>query len=302
MSFLTGTTSPMQIQMYQNNLYYSRNNGQLSHIDLSTNAVNNNIFTFFNYNSSVFAMYNTYVYYMHINGSIAMGQLINNTFTLISNSAYSSTDPGFVAALINPSRTAYYSMNVSNSYLYVSYSGYDHPKAGIIRAKINPDGTLTNVNPAFIQLSANQSAKSIRATTTNVYMIIGDTISNYTIDGTLVSTNWSNASLSYPQSIEIYGPYMYVGDANTIQQINLADGTIHNATWVNYNNAYFNSLYVYNDTLVAAVNTYNLINKYTLPPLPIINLCFIGETPIMTDQGTFPICQITEKHTIQQNP
>lgn len=300
--FLSGLVNPSHFEIYQNNFYYtsSGNTSPIHKLDLSTNIVTD-LRTIGSYGNPCFSLYNSYIYYM--SGDIGYGQIVNNVFTVINNSAYSQTDPSFIAACINPGRNGYGNMHIFNSYLYLTYMNYDNNSTGVIRAYINPDGSLTNINPLFINLSpAYIGALSyIHVTTTNIYICppYGGNIRIYNINGTLISNNWSNAILNTPRSMSVYGAYMYIGDYTGIKQINIADGTINNATWAVIDTAY--SSYVYNNKLLVASNNTITIKQYTLPPIPVTNVCFIGSTPIITDQGIFPIYQITEKHTIQQN-
>jgi hypothetical protein len=121
-----------------------------------------------------------------------------------------------------------------------------------------------------------------------------------------VVTEWASG-LNGPFGLAIYESNMYVSNfcGEKISQINLSNGNIINSNWATGLESPM-GLVVYNSHLYVTNLCNETISKFALkktPDIPIANICFPANTPILTDQETIAISKINpNKHTINNKP
>jgi hypothetical protein len=108
--------------------------------------------------------------------------------------------------------------------------------------------------------------------------------------------HWSLSTVFGAYGLTIYGDYLYVAcleseeiQGNTIVQIRLENGSVINPFYYIDENGPLDLL-IHNDYMYVSNNIGN-IRQYDFPVV-ISNICFTGNTPILTDQGYIPIYKI----------
>jgi hypothetical protein len=118
-------------------------------------------------------------------------------------------------------------------------------------------------------------------------------------DGSVTKLNWTTG-LNEPFDLVVNNNNIYVSNflSNNISEINLSNGNISNFNWKTGLSSPM-GLALYNSTLYIANLDSGSISKKTVTNVPVANICFLGNTPILTDQGTVVISKINpNKHTI----
>jgi len=217
----------------------------------------------------------------------------------------SITDLNWASGLANgPAGLAIY-----GSYLYVAIYGSDEGVNTKISKISLDDGSIINAD----WITGLNGPLDLVIDGSYMYVSnLGDfsvddrnTISKINIDtGSIVDMLWATG-FSGPAGLAIYDWHIYVSNYSSttgyISKISLVDGSITDLNWASDLTSQALFLTVYNSDLYASYIVGNTISKFALITYPISNICFIANTPVLTDQGNIPIEKIKAGiHTIQK--
>jgi hypothetical protein len=135
----------------------------------------------------------------------------------------------------------------------------------------------------------------------------GTTISRINLDTGDVNYSWATG-LFAPSGLVVYESYLYVSSFyyGNIYKISLTDGSIIDPVWANglygpTSITIYNSIFYVTNYLGGSVS--QIIYVPPVPPIPVSDICFPANTPVITDQGIIAIDKIDiEKHTIRGKP
>lgn len=227
--------------------------------------------------------------------NIGLMSSFDTTITQIRLSDGVITAPTWATGLNGPAGLVVY-----GSHMYVAnYGGTTISEISLANGSITNLNWATGLNHPFALVIYNS------------YMYATNydgTISKISLaDGSIVDPIWASGLIN-PNGLAVYGEYMYVTNGQNgehIVQLSLANGSITNPTWSPALDTPV-GLIVYNGYLYESNLLGGTIGQFELPPLPPTppaNICFIASTPILTDQGVFPISKINpNKHTIKNKP
>jgi len=198
---------------------------------------------------------------------------------------------GWATELYGPAALVY-----DDNYLYVTELG-KHIVSNIPTLKIDYySGTtirrISTTSPSNIITLATDLSGPIGLVINNNILYVSNynnnTISKIDMNTNITTSAWSTLT-NKPRGLSIYDNYLFVTNGSNVSVISLDDGNIIKNDYIVDNNNIPLSLTIKDDIGYVA-NEYDIV-RYKAN-LTVSNICFIEDTPILTDQGYIPINKI----------